>query len=208
MGDAELAADRAQVIVLALEREAGSASDQPQRRKLRQLVDDFLGQAVAQVLLVLGLGQVDEGQHREGGPRIVRAGRRQRFGGVGRRRRRLGIAVAVVLVEGECPAPDQQQQRDDREFGSGNALLTAVAVVPGHHEDDRQADEQCQRRELLELEGPAVGVAEELEALQEAPGPCDVEDSPLRHLATAQGVPPAFGAVHRWRLVHATVLIG
>ena len=112
-----------------------------------------------------------------------------------------------MLVEGECSAADQQQQRDDRELGSGDALLTAVAVVPREHEDDRQADEQRQRRELLELVGPGVGVAEELEALQEAPGACDVEDPPLHDLAPAQGVPPAFGAVHWWRLVHGGGLI-
>jgi hypothetical protein len=95
-----------------------------------------------------------------------------------------------------CPATDQQQQRDDRELGSGDALLTAVAVVPREYEDDRQADEQRQRRQLLELAGPGVGVAEELNALQQAPGACDIEDTPLHHLAPAQGVPPVFGGVH------------
>jgi hypothetical protein len=32
--------------------------------------------------------------------------------------------------------------REDRELGSGDPLLTAIGVVPGEHENDRQADEQ------------------------------------------------------------------
>ena len=88
-----------------------------------------------------------------------------------------------------------------------DALLPLVTVIPGEHEDDRQADEQRQRRQLLELPGPGVGIAEELESLQEAPGARDVKDPPVHHLAPAQGVPPAFCVVHWWRLVHAAVLI-
>ena len=35
--------------------------------------------------------------------------------------------------------------------GVRDALLAAVAVVPGEDQDDGQADQQCEGRELLDL---------------------------------------------------------
>ena len=52
-----------------------------------------------------------------------------------------GFAGALVVPE--RPAAEQQKQREDRELGSGDALLAAVAVVPREDQDDGQADQKC-----------------------------------------------------------------
>ena len=72
---------------------------------------------------------------------------------VGDRGRRVGCAgspcgcvvvgFAGALVVPERPAAEQQQQREHREARGRDALLTAVAVVPGEHEDDGQADQRA-----------------------------------------------------------------
>ena len=49
---AELLADDAQVFVLALERETGRATDDPQSRHLRQMIENFFRQTVGEVLLI------------------------------------------------------------------------------------------------------------------------------------------------------------
>jgi hypothetical protein len=72
-------------------------------------------------------------------------------------------------------------------------------------EDDWQADEQCERDQLLNLTGPIVGAAEVLEALQESPGSRDVDDAPLHHLAAGQSGPGAF-ALALARVGHAVPL--
>ena len=51
-------------------------------------------------------------------------------------------ASLAALVVPEHPAAEEQEQREDRKLGRGDALLTAVAVVPGEDHDDRQADQQ------------------------------------------------------------------
>ena len=53
-----------------------------------------------------------------------------------------------MLVAPEQAAAEQEQQREDREFGAADALLAAVAVVPGEDQDDGQADQQCEAGEL------------------------------------------------------------
>ena len=71
------------------------------------------------------------------------------------------------------------------------ALLAAVAVVPGEHQDDRQADEECEDGDLPELLRPVEGLADVLKALQEPPRGGDVDESPLHDLAAAQACPDA-----------------
>ena len=50
--------------------------------------------------------------------------------------------TAALRVQPQQAAAEQQQQRQYRELGAADALLTAVAVVPGEHQDDRQADRE------------------------------------------------------------------
>ena len=71
----------------------------------------------------------------------------------------------------ERPAAEQQEQREDRELGNGDPLVTAIAVVPGEHEDYGQADQQCEGGELLDLFRRVEGVRDVGEALAESPGP-------------------------------------
>jgi len=59
-----------------------------------------------------------------------------------------------VLVTPEQPAAQQEQHRQYRELGAGDAPLAPVAVVPGDHEDYRQADGQTESRKLLDLARP------------------------------------------------------
>ena len=65
-----------------------------------------------------------------------------------RRLRSASGGFARVLVAPEEAAAEQEQQREDRELGAADALLAAVAVVPGEDQDDGQADQQCEDREL------------------------------------------------------------
>ena len=111
---------------------------------------------------------------------------------------------AGMLVVPERTAAKQQEQRENRELGSGDPLLTAFAVVPGEHEDDRQSDEKRERDQLLDLAGPVVGAAEVLEALQESPGRRDVDNAPLHHLAAGRSGPGAF-ALPLARVAHAVL---
>ncbi len=71
----------------------------------------------------------------------------------------------------------------------GDPLLTAFAVVPGEHEDDRQADQQRERCKLLDLFRPMEGVGDVGEALQQTPSPRGVGNAPLHHLAAGQSLP-------------------
>ena len=52
------------------------------------------------------------------------------------------LRVTGPLVVPERPAAEQQEQREDRELGGADALLTAVAVVPREHKDNRQPDQR------------------------------------------------------------------
>ena len=70
---------------------------------------------------------------------------------LGGRRRSDRSRLAGALVVPERPAAEQQEQREDRELGRRDALLTAVAVVPGEDQDDGQADQECEERDLPEL---------------------------------------------------------
>ena len=65
MVDAELLGDHAQVLVLPLELERRGSPDDAQLRDLREQSEEFLGEPVGKVLLVPGLTDIDEGQHRD-----------------------------------------------------------------------------------------------------------------------------------------------
>ena len=81
MGHAEACGHGAHVVVLALERERRRARDHAQVAAVRQAIDQLLGQAIGEVLLVALLAQVGERQH---GDRIVLRQRRQHRRGGGR----------------------------------------------------------------------------------------------------------------------------
>ena len=136
----------AQIQFAPAERERRSPRWNAQASDLRERVQNLLGQAVGEVLRVGRVAQVDEWQHRD---RLLRDGRGRdvdrRRGCRGRPRWRLARAV----VAPEDPAAQQEKQREDRELRCRNALLSAVAVVPGDDQDDRQSDQQRERRELL-----------------------------------------------------------
>ena len=78
MGDVERARDFLDVHHLALEREGGVARDHEQRRDLRQIGDDVLGDAVAEIFLLRIAAHVDERKHAD-----RHALRLLRFGGRG-----------------------------------------------------------------------------------------------------------------------------
>ena len=61
VGDVEHVADEAQVFVLALEAEGGGTAGDLQVRYLRELVQEFFGEAVGEVLVLRVRTHVDEG---------------------------------------------------------------------------------------------------------------------------------------------------
>ena len=84
---------------------------------------------------------------------------------------------------------------------------TTIAVVPGEDQDDGQADQKCEERDLAELFRPVEGLADVLQALQESPGSGDVDQSPLHDLAAAQPGPGALGSTLCRRVGHSTAPI-
>jgi hypothetical protein len=86
---------------------------------------------------------------------------------------------------------DKDEQEQDRNFAASDLLLTAIAVIPGEHQHDRQAYEKHDNRELPHLLGPMKGLADILEALQESPCARDVHQAPLHDLPVAQTAPGA-----------------
>ena len=130
VGHPELAGDRADVFVLALERECRRAGDHPQVRAVRQALDQLLGQAVGEMLLVALLAHVGKRQH---GDRLVL----HRHGG-------LGWRHAVACGVGAAGAGRPVAQRDiahahehggdgrrlghtRRGFGSGTCRIGSAA---------------------------------------------------------------------------------
>ena len=75
-------------------------------------------------------------------------------------------------------------------------------MVIGDDQDDGQADQQYEGRELLNLTR-LLGAGDVLEALEEAPGSRDVDHSPLDDLASAQPDPRALGPTLCRRVVHS-----
>ena len=117
----------------------------------------------------------------------------------------IGGRRARVLVAPEDSTAKQKQQREDREFGSGDALLAAVAVVPGECQGDGEADQQQERCELLQPFRPVERRDHIGQTLQQAPGTGRIGNAPLHHLAAAEALPGAVALPFRRRIGHARV---
>ena len=78
-------------------------------------------------------------------------------------------------------------------------------MVPRGHENDRQADQQPQGRELLDLARPVERAGDVLETLKQAPGTGRVDDAPLHHLAATQPIPEAVALPFLWPVIHAAL---
>ena len=103
----ELLADDAQVLVLALELERRRAARDPQLRDLGQGVEQLLGEAVGEVLLVLAGAHVHEGQHGDRGDAPVAAATPRTGPGrlPARARRRAASASASARRRDGRPEP-------------------------------------------------------------------------------------------------------
>src|SRR6185436_17270600 len=64
MPDAEGGPDRAQILVLALERERRGPSDDAQARHLAEAIRELLGESVREITLIVVRAHIYEGQHR------------------------------------------------------------------------------------------------------------------------------------------------
>src|SRR5207247_5711616 len=104
---AELAPDLAHIAALALELEDRGACHHVELRNFRQDVEQFLGHAVREIVLVQFATDVDE---REDGDRIVAGGRR-----------RSHVAFAERWLAVKIPA----QSKYDEQHGGGEQALTA-----------------------------------------------------------------------------------
>jgi len=133
-GDVQLRADLPDVEVLALEEECGGAGDDANALDVGERVDDLLGHAVGEVLVLLVAAQVREGQHHD------------------RRRCRRGLAPAA-----EAEVPDQAGSRGQHaDAGEQQQAPHARAPALGPFqaatldvEDPRQGDddgETCRER--------------------------------------------------------------
>ena len=115
---AELAPELGNVYRLALVLEGRVAREHAQVARPRQLGQDVLGQAVAEILLVCVAAQVDEGEDRD--PRTFgHAGR----GGLDRS---LGGRHPMVAVE---PCADRAEDQDQRQGRHGH-LPSQAALRP------------------------------------------------------------------------------
>jgi len=101
-------------------------------------------------------------------------------------------------------ATKQQRQREHPQFGRGDALLAAVAVVPGEDERNGQADQKCDSCELLDLSRPIECATEVLEDLQQHPRCSRVGEAPLHDLASAPPGPGALGSTLCRRVGHSS----
>ena len=127
VGHAELGGDRAHVFVLALERECRRARDDPQVAAARQAIDQFLRQAVGEILLVALLAQVGERQH---GDRLVLGRRRQRRRRDGHcRGRRAGRRAWVRMGLEQRIAQASDQGRDGRPCATPTRFLARYLRV-------------------------------------------------------------------------------
>jgi hypothetical protein len=88
----------------------------------------------------------------------------------------------------DAPA-DDQQQRDDCEFRATNAMLRTITVIPGEDHCDGQAESKQHRGDAGYDDRPFEGVANKLDAMQEAVGERDVGEAPLHHLALSEPMP-------------------
>jgi hypothetical protein len=179
---AELGADRwnrFRGVAIALHRRS---RDELHAAALRERGEDLLVQAVREVGVFRVRAQVLERQHRHAqNCRLCRCSR-----SVGRCRRG---AAGHALVPPEHGAAEGKQRHQDRKLAAGDALLTTIAVIPGQDQDNRQADQNCEKRDLADLSRPLEGITDVLKTLQESPGAGNVDKSPLHYLTAAQACP-------------------
>ena len=89
--------------------------------------------------------------------------------------------------------------------GRPDALLAAVAVVPGEDQDDRAGRSGARAsRVCWSCSGQSKVSLTYCETLQEAPRARDVDESPLHHLAAAQPRPDALAYTLCRRVGHST----
>jgi hypothetical protein len=108
VGDIERGADFPQVFVLALEAERRGAARDLQVRDLRELVQQLLGEAVGEILVLRVRTHAHERQHRDG----ALAGRRFLDRRVGLDARLCG---RLHRLDARLPLPDEVAERDDED---------------------------------------------------------------------------------------------
>ena len=103
VGHVESTSDPPDVFVFALERKRRCARDHFQSRDMREHVDDFFGESVAEILVIRIAAHVCEGQHGDRGLRVYRRD------SAGLRQRRSDLAHRLIpsrRVLGETPLND------------------------------------------------------------------------------------------------------
>jgi hypothetical protein len=183
---AKLLADAAQVLVLALELERRGAPDHLHAVDARERVQDLLGQAVGEELVLRIVGHVDEGQH---GDRLERARLGRWLRGL-RRRRRCAREIGrppVLAVPDRCATRRNDQQQQDG-LHPRRALNATLAVVPGQHQRGEEADHGHRNGNTHRRGRPAIGARQQAEHLQQHPGAGGVAEQPFGQLAFAQAV--------------------
>ena len=106
-------------------------------------------------------------------------------------------SVGRPVVAPEDSSTHEEQQRDDDELGRTDPLLALVPVIPRRDQDDREADQQRQGRELLNAVRPVEGVRDVFQALQKAPGTRGIDEphcTTLRRCSLSQRPCPARSA--------------
>jgi hypothetical protein len=86
--------------------------------------------------------------------------------------------LACALVVPERSAAEQQEQHQNRKLSGGDALLTAVAVIPSEDEGDGKSDQECEESDLTKLDWPLKCIADIFQALQESPRSGGIDKSP------------------------------
>ncbi len=148
-----------QVGILALERKRGRARRHPQAGYAGQVVEQVLGQAIREILLVRVGAQVDEGQYRDGIARQVGSDLRRRCGHLARNFGRLGGGVGAQpchSIGHEQAQGEDQQTHDDvvearaarrrhpHRVGLGSSFepLGGHFEGPGYDQRDGKSEEQ------------------------------------------------------------------
>ncbi len=184
-GDVQLLADLAHVQVLALEGEGRGAGDDADPRDVGERVDDLLGDAVGEVLVLLAAAQVDEGQHGD---------RRSAHG-----RRRGPVAVAHDEVPDQARRRRQHSDADERESQRRTAQAAgtscgwrALDAACVDVEDPRQADDDGKTRRQGHHHigehrfGPVQPVHDGLDDLQNREGGDAVSHQRAEHAPSLQ----------------------
>src|SRR5574337_1347496 len=85
-------------------------------------------------------------------------------------------------------AADSQQQGENQKLGAGDALRTAIAVVPGQHQGHEKSDHQREDQQLFELIRPAEPLRDDIEYLDQRERERHISERPLHELAFAQAL--------------------